>query len=79
VTPERIVALLIGVAAISFGSMLLPYAGALRRKMLRSREPPPVVELRLTHGMSRTWRNHLVPWMFLSFGVALLLLAVFGA
>ena len=78
-TPERIVALLIGAAAIFFGLMLLPHADALRRKMLQGREPPPVVELRLTHGISRTWRNHLVPWMFLLFGVALLLLAVFGA
>ena len=76
---ERIVAPIVGVLAICFGLMLLPIANALRRRMLKRRAPPPVVEVTVTHRIPRGWRSHVIPMFFVVFGVTLVLMAVFSS
>lgn len=74
---ERIVALVIGVFAICFGLMLLPYADALRRRMVARRQPL-WGGFRLLDGLPRTSRNHVLPMVFVAFGVVLVGFAIFG-
>lgn len=78
-TVERIAALFVGAVAICFGLMLLPYANALRRRLLASCEPPPVGEVKLTRNVPRGWRAHILPASFLTLGAALVLFALFDA
>jgi hypothetical protein len=75
-TPERAVALAVGIMAIAFGLMLMPYANALRRRMLKSREPPPVEVTVL--GGHRSGRAHVLPVLFFVAGAVLVLLGLFG-
>jgi hypothetical protein len=68
---DRIAALIIGLCAIGFGLMLLPWAGALRRRMLKKGEPEPVVRVLTDASLPIAWRHHVLPWLFILLGTAL--------
>ncbi len=77
-SPEQIVALLIGGLAIWAGVALLPIANAIRRLRPGRPQQRPIVEVTVSHNIPRDWRAHVLPWFFIAAGAALVLIGALG-